>query len=158
MTDIPDEWVEKAAEAIFNTPIPPEIVDMVRAKARAVLAAVADDIGAAERKRIEAEDEAITEALGQLDESALSDDAQDMLRIVRANADLVRENERLRFALTERKVAPMPEVYGAQSAETPRCPRCGHAPHDSLGFCPNMASDNDCACVSEGARAEEVGK
>lgn len=28
-----------------------------------------------------------------------------------------------------------------------RCQRCGHAPHSTLDFCPNMASDNDCNCT-----------
>ncbi len=28
-----------------------------------------------------------------------------------------------------------------------RCPECRHAPHGTLGFCPNTASDNDCACT-----------
>lgn len=31
-----------------------------------------------------------------------------------------------------------------------RCPECRHAPHGTLGFCPNMASDNDCACTHAG--------
>lgn len=35
----------------------------------------------------------------------------------------------------------------AEPAEVPRCPKCRHAPHGTLGFCPNMASDNDCACT-----------
>lgn len=28
-----------------------------------------------------------------------------------------------------------------------RCPRCGHQPHQRMGFCPNLASDNDCSCT-----------
>ena len=31
-------------------------------------------------------------------------------------------------------------------SEVPRCSGCGHAPHDRLGYCPNLASDNDCEC------------
>ena len=31
-----------------------------------------------------------------------------------------------------------------------RCPECKHAPHTALGFCPNMASDNDCDCTYVG--------
>lgn len=27
------------------------------------------------------------------------------------------------------------------------CPKCRHAAHETLAFCPNMASDNDCACT-----------
>lgn len=27
-----------------------------------------------------------------------------------------------------------------------RCPDCGHATHHLLGWCPNLASDNDCDC------------
>lgn len=30
------------------------------------------------------------------------------------------------------------------------CPKCRHASHSTLGFCPNMASDNDCACTFRG--------
>lgn len=36
----------------------------------------------------------------------------------------------------------------SEGTEAPveRCSRCGHMPHDRLGFCPNFASDNDCSC------------
>lgn len=30
-----------------------------------------------------------------------------------------------------------------------RCSKCRHARHDTLGFCPNMASDNDCDCTGD---------
>lgn len=41
-----------------------------------------------------------------------------------------------------------PEVeHPATPAEVERCPECRHVPHGSLGFCPNMASDNDCSCT-----------
>ena len=36
----------------------------------------------------------------------------------------------------------------SDTAPSERCPDCGHAPHGSIGFCPNMASDNDCPCAS----------
>lgn len=43
------------------------------------------------------------------------------------------------------------EWIGWETEVTPttveRCTRCGHAPHETLGFCPNMASDNDCECT-----------
>lgn len=45
------------------------------------------------------------------------------------------------------------EVLALLDAPTPaaptgeRCPDCGHVPHEQLGFCPNMASDNDCDCT-----------
>lgn len=29
---------------------------------------------------------------------------------------------------------------------TDTCPMCRHAAHDHLGFCPNLASDNECNC------------
>lgn len=31
------------------------------------------------------------------------------------------------------------------------CPKCFHRFHDSLPFCPNLASDNDCSCKGSGA-------
>ncbi len=31
-------------------------------------------------------------------------------------------------------------------ARPTRCSACGHMPHNQLGFCANMASDNDCSC------------
>jgi hypothetical protein len=37
-----------------------------------------------------------------------------------------------------------------------RCPKCGHQAHDTLGFCPNMASDNDCNCTHGTATATIV--
>lgn len=37
------------------------------------------------------------------------------------------------------------EVSSATDAGT--CPKCRHARHDRLGWCPNVASDNDCSCV-----------
>lgn len=36
------------------------------------------------------------------------------------------------------------------------CPACDHAPHGSLGFCPNMASDNDCSCTATYQGASDV--
>lgn len=36
-------------------------------------------------------------------------------------------------------------VYACES----RCPLCRHAPHNEVGFCPNLASDNDCGCPGE---------
>lgn len=35
-----------------------------------------------------------------------------------------------------------------------RCPVCRHAPHDAAGFCPNLASDNDCGCQGIGPVGE----
>lgn len=57
MIEITDGMVERAAEAMFNTPIPPEhpvdwdcmppeLVQMVRAKARAALSAALTEDGA----------------------------------------------------------------------------------------------------------------
>lgn len=42
------------------------------------------------------------------------------------------------------------------AAEVERCPRCRHAPHDGVGFCPNMASDNDCDCTYDAADVPPV--
>ena len=45
-----------------------------------------------------------------------------------------------RCALRPRPAAPAPVPD--------TCPDCGHSPHGSIGFCPNMASDNECSCTS----------
>jgi hypothetical protein len=38
-------------------------------------------------------------------------------------------------------------LHPDEHVESPvRCAKCGHAFHDHLQFCPNMASDNDCSC------------
>lgn len=44
-------------------------------------------------------------------------------------------------------------IVPSQRKQVERCPACGHAPHDGVGFCPNMASDNDCSCTH--GRAEQ---
>lgn len=41
-------------------------------------------------------------------------------------------------------------------AEVDRCPDCRHAPHDGIGFCPNMASDNDCSCTHGATPTEQT--
>jgi len=37
--------------------------------------------------------------------------------------------------------------HAAHLIRADRCPVCRHTPHASLGFCPNLASDNDCDCT-----------
>lgn len=53
-------------------------------------------------------------------------------------------------ATHDARVADMPLPATPDADDTPppaeKCPDCRHAPHDSIGFCPNMASDNDCDC------------
>lgn len=42
----------------------------------------------------------------------------------------------------------------ARELTVARCTKCGHQPHEALGFCPNLASDNDCFCEGEWTRAD----
>lgn len=91
-SDISDEWVEKAAEALDDAglwPRPDEFIQDFKERAgRAVVAAVADDIRAQERERIAVAIEA--DASGTLKPSHYNSALRRAARIARAEAEVAR--------------------------------------------------------------------